>query len=105
MFDERGIPETTQRDGTPNGHHVLEVEGTSVRMRYQAAGAPATEQMRILCDVAHHGLSPDVLRQFRPGELHDGRIAFKIPPWIANRRKLVREIQKRIREAGSSVPD
>ncbi|MCZ6711562.1 MAG: calcineurin-like phosphoesterase C-terminal domain-containing protein, partial [Gammaproteobacteria bacterium] len=37
-FDPRGIPTTDQRDGTPNGYHVLEVQGTDLSVRYKAAG-------------------------------------------------------------------
>lgn len=72
-FDPRGIPTTDQRDGTPNGYHVLEVDGTDASVRYKAAGHPEDYQLRILFDVAHHGLSADGLRDYRTGELHDGR--------------------------------
>jgi len=73
-FDERGVPVTLQRDGTPNGYHVLEIDGTRASVRYKAAGAPASEQMRIVFDVAHHGLSRDALRDYRHGELFDGHM-------------------------------
>ena len=74
-FDPRGIPTTDQRDGTPNGYHVLEVDGVDMTVRYKAAGFPDDYQMRILFDVAHHGLRPDGLRDFRAGELFDGRFS------------------------------
>ncbi|MBF8269658.1 MAG: hypothetical protein HW386_1367 [Gammaproteobacteria bacterium] len=45
--DDRGIPFTTQTDGTPNGYHIMSVQGNTYSMRYQAAGKPATHQMRI----------------------------------------------------------
>jgi hypothetical protein len=79
-LDERGIPVALQRDGTPNGWHVLAVDGRDLSVRYQAAGAPATEQMRIVFDVAHHGLDRDALRDFRPGELFDGRMPLDAVP-------------------------
>jgi hypothetical protein len=72
-FDPRGIPTTDQRDGTPNGYHVLEVDGTAAQVRYKAAGYPEDHQLRILFDVAHHGLQADGMRDFRAGELFDGR--------------------------------
>jgi hypothetical protein len=72
-FDPRGIPTTDQRDGTPNGYHVLEVDGAEATVRYRAAGFPDDYQMRILFDVAHHSLRVDGLRDFRAGELFDGR--------------------------------
>ncbi len=74
-FDPRGIPTTDQRDGTPNGYHVLEVDGVDMTVRYKAAGFPDDYQMRILFDVAHHGLRVDGLRDFRAGELFDGRFS------------------------------
>ncbi len=72
-FDPRGIPTTDQRDGTPNGYHILEVDGTDLVIRYKAAGYSEDFQLRILFDVAHHGLSADGMRDFRAGELFDGR--------------------------------
>jgi hypothetical protein len=79
-LDERGIPVALQRDGTPNGWHVLEVDGRAMSVRYRAAGRPETEQMRIVFDVAHHGLKLDALRAFRPGELFGGRMSVDAVP-------------------------
>jgi 3',5'-cyclic AMP phosphodiesterase CpdA len=45
--DEYGIPITTQRDGAPNGYHILQFEGNSYTERYKAAGFGADYQMRI----------------------------------------------------------
>jgi len=73
-LDERGIPVAEQRDGTPNGYHVLEIDGVDLKVRYKAAARPADYQMRILFDVAHHAPGGDILRDFRPGELLDGRL-------------------------------
>lgn len=73
-FDERGVPTTDQRDGTPNGYHILEIDGTDLKLRYKAAGRSASYQMRILFDVAFHGLTKDGMRDFRTGELFDGRM-------------------------------
>ena len=53
-LDERGIAISDQRDGTPNGYHVLEVDSTDVSVRFKAAGKPADFQMRIMYDVMHH---------------------------------------------------
>ncbi len=74
-FDTRGVPTSDQRDGTPNGYHVLEVDGTKVTVRYKAASAPADYQMRIMFDVVHHGLRKDAMRDFRHGQLFDGRFS------------------------------
>ena len=73
-FDETGVPTAWQRDGTPNGYHVLEVNGEQATVRFKAAGKSERYQMRIMFDVAHHGLRPDGLRDFRAGELLDSRI-------------------------------
>jgi hypothetical protein len=73
-LDERGVPVAEQRDGTPNGYHVLEVDGVDVKVRYKAAGKPTDYQMRIVFDVAHHGPGRNLLRDFRPGELLAGRL-------------------------------
>jgi hypothetical protein len=45
--DERGIPHTTMRDGTPNGYSVITFDGHKVSMHYQVAGRPADYQMNI----------------------------------------------------------
>ena len=74
-FDERGTPTTWQRDGTPNGYHILEVDGADAKVRFKGAGRPADEQMRIMYDVSHHGLRVDGLRDYRAGELFDGRMS------------------------------
>lgn len=73
-FDTRGIPTTDQRDGTPNGYHILEVDGVGMSVRFKAAGAPSDFQMRIMFDVHHGGGTIDGMRDFRPGELLDGRL-------------------------------
>ena len=73
-FDERGVAISDQRDGTPKGYHVLEVEGTDMAVRYKGSGRPIGEQMRIMFDVAHHGLRPDGIRDFKAGALLDGRM-------------------------------
>lgn len=71
-FDERGIPVSEQRDGSPNGYHVLTVDGNDMSVRFKAAGKPADYQMRIMFDVAHHGNRDAAMRDVRPGELLDG---------------------------------
>lgn len=79
-FDDRGIPTTWQRDGSPNGYHVLEVNGTQASVRFKAASEPADYQMRIMYDVHHAGLRPDGLRDYRHGELFDGRMGLSQVP-------------------------
>ena len=74
-FDERGVAISDQRDGTPNGYHILEVDSTDVAVRFKGAGHPAEYQMRILFDVAHHQLRADGVRDFKAGQLLDGRMS------------------------------
>jgi len=79
-FDEQGIPTTWQRDGTPNGYHILQVDGAEAQVSFKGVGRPADYQMRIMYDVHHHGLRLDGLRDFRHGELLDGRMfAAQVP--------------------------
>lgn len=45
--DERGIPLSYQRDGTPKGYLVFEFDGNRYRERYKVAGRHREDQMRI----------------------------------------------------------
>lgn len=74
-FDERGIAISDQRDGTPNGYHILEVDSTDLAVRFKGAGKPADQQMRIRFDVAHHQLRANGMRDFKAGQLLDGRLS------------------------------
>lgn len=74
-FDERGIPVAVQSDGSPNGYHVMSVDGTDVRMRFQAAGKPADYQMRMTIEPASGGRKPKRRRGARKDGSPDGRVA------------------------------
>ena len=73
--DARGIPDAVQRDGTPNGYHILEVDGTEAEVRFKAAGKPADHQMRVMFDVAHHTHNAHIYGDHEMGELLDGEMA------------------------------
>lgn len=45
--DERGVPHSVCRDGTPNGYSIISFDGTDYRLDYKAAGRPANYQMQI----------------------------------------------------------
>jgi hypothetical protein len=45
--DERGIPVATQRDGTPNGYHLLSFQGSHYRERFKGLGFDADAQLRV----------------------------------------------------------
>lgn len=72
-FDADALPISMQRDGTPRGYHRMQVDGNQMKVAFKAAGRPEDYQMRIMLDAAHHG-PRGAYRDFRPGELYDGRI-------------------------------
>ena len=45
--DERGIPHTICKDGTPNGYSIISFDVTAYSLNYKAAGRPADYQMQI----------------------------------------------------------
>ncbi|MDZ7342135.1 MAG: calcineurin-like phosphoesterase family protein [candidate division KSB1 bacterium] len=47
MKDVRGIPIADQRDGAPNGYHILTFEGPNYHERFKAASQPADFQLRV----------------------------------------------------------
>ncbi len=47
MKDERGIPIADQRDGTPNGYHIIQFEGNRYRISFKPAKFAADFQLRI----------------------------------------------------------
>jgi hypothetical protein len=82
-IDAAGVPVSDLRDGAPRGYHVLDVDGTNVRVRFKAVGHPADYQMRILFDVRHNATRPDIYRDFRPGELGGSRFSVDEVPSAA----------------------
>jgi hypothetical protein len=51
--DHRGIPSADCTDGTPNGFHVLSVDGNRYTTRLVPAAAKASAQLRVLIDGPH----------------------------------------------------
>jgi hypothetical protein len=45
--DEQGIPHATMRDGCPNGHYVLKIDGANYRIEFVPARRPATDQLGV----------------------------------------------------------
>lgn len=72
--DERGIPITLQRDGVPNGHTVLSIDGNGAVAQFRGAGLAADAQMRIGLDRAFHQLGSSMLDDYREGELWNGPV-------------------------------
>ena len=46
-LDEKGIPVSTMRDGTPKGYALINFEGNQYKIRYQVAGKSSDYQMEI----------------------------------------------------------
>ncbi len=67
--DVRGIPQSLQSDGVPNGYNILTVSGSDATVRFVPAGRPATDQMRISFDSQYHNYSAGGWRDYPPGAL------------------------------------
>lgn len=70
-FDERGIPTSTQSDGTPNGFYMMHVDDNRYYNEYVPMEKPEENQMRILLESATF---PAVREDERPGENFAGNI-------------------------------
>jgi signal peptidase I len=68
-YDHRGIAAADSRDGSPNGFHILSIDGPTCSTRFQAASEPSGRQMRITLDSEFHGDRKEILRDFRMGQL------------------------------------
>ena len=74
-FDRRGIAAADSRDGTPNGYHVLSVDGARYTTRYVPANEPAERQMRIMLESQFHADDPVAAREIRVSQLLGSPIA------------------------------
>lgn len=61
-FDRAGIACADSCDGTPNGYHVLSVDGARYTTRFVAVGAPEAQRMRICLESRFDGSRPEVAR-------------------------------------------
>jgi hypothetical protein len=68
-YDHRGIAVADSRDGSPNGFHVLSIQGQKYSTRFQAANEPNSRQMRIVLDSEFHRDRKELYRDFRMGQL------------------------------------
>ncbi len=74
-FDEAGIPVALASDGSPNGFHVLAVDGRRYTTTLMPARDRSGSQMRIVLDSQLHRDGPEVMREVPPGSLLGGPIA------------------------------
>jgi hypothetical protein len=68
-FDYRGIATALSRDGSPNGFHILSIDGTAYETRFVPAKEPPNKQMRVMLDRVYHAAEREVMRDFRMGQL------------------------------------
>jgi 3',5'-cyclic AMP phosphodiesterase CpdA len=68
-FDHRGIAAADSRDGSPNGFHVLSIDGNRYTTRFQPANEPNARQMRIVLDSEFHRDRRELYRDVRMGQL------------------------------------
>jgi hypothetical protein len=63
-----------QSDGSPNGFHILSVDGEGYTTTLVPAHDPARGQMRVMLDSQLHDADHDVIRDYHPGALLAGPI-------------------------------
>ena len=68
-YDHRGIAAADSRDGSPNGFHILSIDGANYSTRFQPANEPHARQMRISLDSEFHRDRKELYAEFRMGEL------------------------------------
>lgn len=74
-FDERGIPVALSSDGSPNGFHILSVDGDRHETTLVAARDPSRGGMRVSVDSQVHRGDPEVLAENMPGALLSGPVS------------------------------
>ncbi len=72
-LDPRGVPTSLQRDGSPRGYYLMDIDGTQATLRFKATGRPADYQMRITLDSGFPRPTADIRRNYRHGELLGNR--------------------------------
>jgi hypothetical protein len=74
-YDHRGVAVADSHDGTPNGFHVLTVDGNRATTRYQPAKEPNARQVRIVLDSESHRARKETTNDFRMSRLVGSPIA------------------------------
>ena len=70
-FDHRGVAVADSRDGTPNGFHILSIDGHRYETRFVPAKEPDGRQIRVSVLSQFHD---EMRRDFRPGALLQPRL-------------------------------
>jgi hypothetical protein len=68
-YDRRGIACADSRDGSPNGFHILSIDGNRYTTRFVPAAEPEGRAMRITLESQFHGLDPELARDYRIAQL------------------------------------
>jgi len=74
-LDHRGVAVADSRDGSPNGFHMLSVDGLNYKTRFIPAKEPGGRQMRLSVDSRFHSGNKEIDHEFRPGQLLTSPIA------------------------------
>ena len=73
-LDHRGVAYGDSRDGTPNGFHILSVDGVSYKTRFQPFKEPNARQVRLSLLSHFHANEREIKSEFRPGQLYSSPI-------------------------------
>ena len=68
-YDHRGVAYADSRDGSPNGFHILEVDGVSYKTRFVPAKEPNGRQIRLSVESRFHHAEKEIKYEYRPGQL------------------------------------
>jgi hypothetical protein len=68
-YDHRGVAVADSYDGSPNGFHVLSVDGNRYTTRYQPAKEPNARQVRIVLDSDFHRTQKETDPDLRMSQL------------------------------------
>jgi hypothetical protein len=74
-YDHRGVAVADSHDGSPNGFHILSIDGDGYTTRYQPAKEPNARQMRIVLDNEFHRSRKENDRDLHTSQLVSSPIA------------------------------
>lgn len=74
-IDHRGVAVADSRDGTPNGFHMLSIDGTAYTTRFVPVKEPNGRPMRLSVVSRFHGIGRDADRDFRETTLLGSPVA------------------------------
>ena len=73
-YDHRGVAYADSRDGSPNGFHILSVDGVAYKTRFIPAKEPNGRQVRLSLESRFHQDGKEIKHLYRPGELNSSPI-------------------------------